>query len=195
VVPEFKPVTTDIDPHRIVADQADETAITAQCWFTRWKIMDAGIYQKVDGLEPGSTLTFSASVQVWCSDSDDPRADDGELYMRVGIDPTGGTHAFAPSVQWSQWTRGTNVHQRISVTATAERDVATVFVRGWNKWELSHNDAYVDAARLVVVPPKPEEPPTDPEEPPATINERLAAVEGKLAELERVVKQIQDRLG
>ena len=110
--PEFKPVTTEIDPARIVeGDKAQE-------WYVRWNTMDAGVYQQVTGLQAGQSLTFSASVQVWCSQNDDPRADDGELYMRVGIDPMGGVDPWAGSVQWSGWKRGTKEHERISVTTT-----------------------------------------------------------------------------
>lgn len=177
VRPEFKPVTKDIDAHRIVEGD------TAQAWFIRWNTMDAGVYQRVTEIEPGSELTFSASVQVWCSEKNDPRADDGELYMRLGIDPTGGQDPWADRVQWSGWTRGTKEHQRIKVTATTKGDTATVFVRAWNKWKLSHNDAYVDAAELVARPGE------EPE-----LLKRMEDISQKLDHITQVVEQIAARL-
>ena len=198
--PEFKPVTTAIDRLRIVDGD------TAQGWFVRWKTMDAGVYQRVTGLQAGQELTFSASVQVWCSQKDNPRADDGELYMRVGIDPTGSVDPWADSVQWSGWKPGTKEHKRISVTATAAGDAATVFVRGWNKWKLSHNDAYVDAAELIVEGGEPEEPaepvepveptepgePTEPSEwPSGDVAEQLAAISAKLDKLDGIAAALE----
>jgi hypothetical protein len=34
--------------------------------------------------------------------------------------------------------------------AIADAPQATVFIRAWNKWRLSHNDVYLDAATLEV---------------------------------------------
>jgi hypothetical protein len=187
--PEFKPVTVAIDPKRVVEGQ------TTQGWFVRWKTMDAGVYQRVTGLAAGQELTFSASIQVWCSQKDNPRADDGELYMRVGIDPAGGIDPWADSVQWSAWERGTREHERISITATAAGGAATVFVRGWNKWKLSHNDAYVDDAQLIVAG-VPEEGEGEKEKEPAElpggdVAQHLAQISAKLDKLDAIAAALE----
>ena len=41
-------------------------------------------------------------------------------------------------------------YQALEMQATADAPHATVFVRAWNKWRLSHNDVYVDAVTLEV---------------------------------------------
>ena len=135
--------------------------------------------------EAESELTFSASVQAWCSEHDDPLADDGEMYLRVGIDPTGGEDAWADSVVWSEWKRGTNEHRELVVAATARSDTVTVFVRAWNKWKLSHNDVYVDAAKQTVA---------GMDAPPELETPELAEISAKLDRLVALAERIADRL-
>lgn len=140
-VPEYKPLPTSVDPVRVLdGDQA-------QCWFIRWNLMDAGVMQYVT-VPVGAQVVFSVSVQAWCSQSDDPRTSDGDLDFAIGIDPLGGDDPWAQSIEWSDTVRGTAEYKRIEVSCVAEASVITVYVRAWNKWKLSHNDAYIDAADL-----------------------------------------------
>jgi hypothetical protein len=142
--PEYKPLPKTIDEHRVIDGN------TAQCWFTNWKIHDAGVYQRVTNIPAGATATFKANGQVWCSDSDDPRVSDGELYFRLGIDPTGGIDYRSGNVVWTDLVFGTKDYQEIQVSAIAQATSITVFVRSWNKWALKHNDMYVDKASLII---------------------------------------------
>lgn len=141
-LPEYKPLPKSEDVHRVYEGNV------AQCWFIRWKIMDAGIYQRVDSVA-GADYQFSIMCQAWCSDKNDPRVSDGELNVQIGIDPTGGTDPFAPSVVYSDWKWvGPEYERYLSPRVQAKGAKLTVFVRAWNKWELSHNDIYVDSAQL-----------------------------------------------
>jgi len=154
-LPEYKPLNKSQDARRVWDGQ------TAQCWFIRWKIFDAGIYQVVEA-EQGAAYKFDAMAQAWCSDSDDPTVSDGEMYVSLGIDPSGGTNAFSTSVAWSDWLPAGATYKRFySPEVIAGGTKITVFVRAWNKWELSHNDIYIDDTHLVLVSdPEPPEPPT-----------------------------------
>lgn len=151
--PEYKSASVDVDDRRVIEGRQ------SQCFFIRWKIMDAGVYQRIH-VPVGAHLSFSFLGQVWCSDSNNPMSDDGELYMRAGIGPTGHTNPFLGDVQWSPWKRGAKEFQVVDVETVAQSEFVTVFIRGWNKWKLSHNDMYVDAALLTISGgPSPSPPP------------------------------------
>ena len=159
--PEYKAITRAIDAHRMY-DDGDK----AQAWFKTRAAMDAGVLQRVS-VPVGAKVTFTARVQAWCSDSDDPRISDAEMYFKVGIDPSGGTDAFSDAVVWDDdWflVRGDYVERKIAAFAQAAN--ITVFVRAWNKWAKKHNDAYVDTCTLLIEggtpPPEPPEPPEPP---------------------------------
>ena len=81
--PEYKPIPRSLAAYRV------HSGDTAQCWFVRWKVMDAGVYQTVQ-VPVGALITLRAHAHCWCSQSDDPRKADGELYARLGRDLPGG---------------------------------------------------------------------------------------------------------
>lgn len=140
--PEYKPVFERDFPYRVTDGNM------AQCWFVRWKVMDAGVYQRITGLPANTKFTFSADVQAWCSQGGDPRVSDGELYFRLGLSLDGTTDPDSPIVIWTDWKRGSTDYQTMSISAITLTPNVTVFVRAWNKWCLSHNDAYIDNAKL-----------------------------------------------
>lgn len=143
-LPEYKSITRSQDAHRVLHGDA------AQCWFIRWKLMDAGIYQRMPATS-GAQYTFDCACQAWCSQSNDPTVSDGDMHVLLGIDPTGGTDAFSGTVIWSDWKWvGPEYQRHTSPTVTALSAHITVFVRAWNKWELSHNDIYVDDCHITV---------------------------------------------
>ena len=141
--PEYKPIPRSLAAYRV------HSGDTAQCWFVRWKVMDAGVYQTVQ-VPVGALITLRAHAHCWCSQSDDPHAADGELYARLGMDLQGGMDPWAPTVQWTKWARLTAEYQALKMQAIADAPYATVFIRAWNKWRLSHNDVYLDAVTLEV---------------------------------------------
>ncbi len=107
-------------------------------------------------MDPGATYQFDCMAQAWCSDKNDPTVSDGEMYVSLGIDPNGDTDAFSPTVAWSEWAPVGAQYQRYkSHKVLAGGDRITVFVRAWNKWELSHNDIYIDDAHLTETAPPP----------------------------------------
>lgn len=156
--PEYKPATRAVDAWRVWDTD------TAQCWFAFSKVMDAGIYQQV--IVEKRALVFSIQAQAWCSNGDDPRVSDGEMYVALGIDPYGKTDPFELGVIWTPWKPLTGEYQRfVSVPVMPDVDRITVFVRAWNKWRLKHNDIYVDTAGLAYVEGQP---PVEPQPEPGT---------------------------
>jgi len=121
--------------------------------------MDACIYQRV-AVPVNTILSLQADVHAWCSNSDNPAACDGEFYFRVGIDVAGIEGPFpdppADTLFWGDWIRATNEYQTIEMQAIAHDPNVTVYIAFWNKYRYAHNDAYIDAARLLVEKPEPE---------------------------------------
>jgi hypothetical protein len=67
----------------------------------------------------------------------------------VGLDPTGGTDPYAPSVVWSEAAHIYDVYSRTNpVEVMAEGNTLTVFLRSWAKWPFKHNDLYWDTVVL-----------------------------------------------
>ena len=150
--PEYKELPRSLDAARVIDGDS------AQAWFKLKANIDAGVYQRV-AVPAGATCTFSAHVQAWCSNSDDPRVSDGEMYFKVGIDPSGETDAYSEQVVWDDdWylVRGEYVKRSIAVVAGAAH--ITVFVRAWNKWAMKHNDCYLDKCSLTITGGEPAPP-------------------------------------
>jgi LysM repeat protein len=132
----------------------------AQKWGSSYYVYIAGVYQQVSGLTPGARLNFSAHTQAFnCSDdrgcfgpagrlgySYEP----GENFVRLGIDPTGGTDPFSPSVVWSSYANPLDAFVQQSVEAVAQSDKATVFVWSAPQYPEKHLETFVDSASLVV---------------------------------------------
>jgi len=67
----------------------------------------------------------------------------------VGVDPTGGTDPYAPSVIWGHGAHIYNKHAQVPpLVFEAEADVVTVFLRSFTQWGFKHNDAYWDTVTL-----------------------------------------------
>jgi len=103
----------------------------AQKLGTQWATHNAGLYQRV-AVPRSSQVTFTAWALAWSSDGDDPTSvsGPGNYRLSVGIDPTGGTDWAAPSVRWSDPRIEYNNWIQLSISARAESDAVTVFVRG-----------------------------------------------------------------
>jgi len=152
VRPEYKPVSRWEFPGRVVWGEK------AQLAFTRWKVMDACIYQRV-AVPVGTTLTLQADVQAWCSNDDNPASCDGEFYFRLGIDLKGNYSFFEAdedsSLIWGDWIRATNEYQTIEMQAVTQAPYVTCYVNFWNKYRYAHNDAYIDRVGLTATGPAP----------------------------------------
>ncbi len=132
----------------------------AQKWGAFYFAYIAGVYQQVSGLTPGARLQFSAYTQAFnCSDDkgcfggvgrEGYSYEAGENYLRVGIDPTGGTDPFSANIVWSSYANPLDAYVQQSVEAVAQSDKATVFVWSAPQYAQKHVETYVDNASLVV---------------------------------------------
>jgi hypothetical protein len=129
----------------------------AQQLFTAYGTHVGGIYQVVDGIEPGSTVRFAIWGHAWAGDGDNPYESEagGPMHMAIGIDPTGGVSAFSPRVTWSEEQNPLDTWTRFEVEVAAVGSRVTVFTRSAPEYPTKHNDVYWDSAELVVTVPSP----------------------------------------
>ena len=168
VIPKQPPF---LDPPRIHSGNQ-----AFQC-FTFFGVHDAGIYQRVDGLEPGTRVRATAWTHAWSSNADDPHHSQTEgggkwnFEQFVGIDPTGGTDPWADSVVWSEARNVYDEYEKLPPVEVQVGDAGavTVFLRSTVQYPFKHTDVHWDDAVLTAVgaPEEPEEPeePEQPEEP------------------------------
>ena len=127
----------------------------AQKYFTFFSVHDAGMYQQVSGITPGTLLRFSIYMQAWSTDNDyGPSNFVQHMGMRVGIDPFGGTDAFSPNVVWSTSFDTFDAWGLYTIEAAAQSNAVTVFTRSTPLYGSQHNDIYLDDASLVAVSPR-----------------------------------------
>ena len=103
----------------------------SQKWGNTWAAHNAGVLQRV-GVPRGSKVTFTAWGRAWsCSGEDVNSAkNEGNYRLMVGIDPTGGTNWAAGSVRWSEPRMECLTWVQLAISAQAEADAVTVFLRG-----------------------------------------------------------------
>jgi LysM repeat protein len=124
----------------------------AQKYFTFWSLHDAGMYQQVGGIAPGANLRFSIYMEGWSTNSGYGPSDYAQsLNMRIGLDPTGGTNPWSPSVIWSAPNDSFDAWSLYVVEARARASTVTVFTRSTPVYAIQHNDVYLDDASLVVI--------------------------------------------
>jgi LysM repeat protein len=124
----------------------------AQKYFTFWSVHEAGMFQQVSGIAPGTRLRFSAYMQAWSTNAAYGLSDHNQtMDMRVGIDPFGGTDGFSPNIIWSDAFDTFDVYGLYSIEATAQAGTVTVFTHSAPHYANQHNDIYVDDASLVAV--------------------------------------------
>ncbi len=139
----------DEETDRIRLDEAGK----AQKYFTLFATHQGGIYQEVDSLTSGTTYRFSIYAYVWSSSFEDTEVseDPGDVVLRVGIDPSGGTDGASDDIVWS--TAATffyDAYRQYAVIATAESTGITVFVESTVGEPRANNYIYLDDAVLEV---------------------------------------------
>jgi hypothetical protein len=151
--PEFKPATLAVDSRRVHSGE------TAQQYFKSHGQFKSGVYQVVFDVPLNVTLQFSIFGQAWsCDDTANcpgPQplsANPSNPFMRVGIDPLGGSNAFSADVIWSPYFHPLDQWQVACVTAESRRDIVTVFAWASPDGPRQNQDIYWDDAALVVVP-------------------------------------------
>ena len=101
-----------------------------------WGDFEGGIYQVVEGVEVGETLSFTIYGLGWIRREFEYPMNDhvsdytapGGLNMRVGIDPQGGQVYTASSIIWSSFYDPYDVWHHFQVSATAEITRVSVWV-------------------------------------------------------------------
>ncbi|WP_347245692.1 hypothetical protein [Thermogutta sp.] len=167
--PEIRPCGLTPDPRRVC------TGNWGCVVFTFSRIHDAGLFQQV-AVAPGTRLRLSAWAHAWSNvwgspHESDPRWSEGShvgynaffaeegtpglddadrnFTFWVGIDPTGGTNPYAPTVVWGKGAHIYNAYYQVpAVETTALADRVTVFLRSRTLWPFKHNDAYWDDVLL-----------------------------------------------
>jgi len=169
--PEFRGVATYEFANRVHSGQL------SQKYFSWNRQHEAGLYQQVGGIQPGTRLRFSVWIQTWsCKPASsetwnvcptgDRSNNPAPMHIWVGIDPTGGTNWAAPTVvrspegdAWDTWTL-------FQVEAVAQSDKVTVFIHTRADWTDAepriNNDVYIDDASLVALGQAPPTPPPPP---------------------------------
>lgn len=117
---------------------------------------DAGIYQRVTGLTPGTAYAFDVPVVTFWRGPGYPDSD-GIMKKSVGIDPAGGTDPTSPHVIWSAFDSDDKKWVYMDMAARAESDAMTFFVRiqAPENSSPNHTDldmAYIDAAKVDLAP-------------------------------------------
>ncbi len=175
--PEFRDVKATEYPNRV------HGGWFAAKYFSFAGQHEAGFYQQVSGIAPGTPLRFSAYMQTWSCmaakewnicPTGDKSNNPAPMHTKIGIDPTGGTDPWSPNVVWSPEIDAYDVWTYFQVEAVAQNSTVTVFTYSWADWKdeifRMHNDVYVDDAVLIALN---ETQPTATPEPTATLDPSL----------------------
>jgi hypothetical protein len=121
-----------------------------------------------------ATVTFTVWGFAWMTESDTSSSSDfgATPNMRVGIDPTGGTNPYSPSVVWSGFQQPLDIYTLFSVQVQAQGNRVTVFTfsapdvnPASPEYGFKHTDMYWDDASLTTsggAAPAPPPPATNP---------------------------------
>jgi hypothetical protein len=145
-MPEYKPADPDFnDPPRVRTGEA------AQQYFTFFSTHEAGFLQQV-AVIPGLTYRFQIWGHSWSAHDDDDAysgPEDGELYQKVGLDPTGGDDWQSSTIVWNTERLQYDIYGLFEISATAQSPTMTVFIYSRPNFPVKHNDVYWDDAGLV----------------------------------------------
>ncbi len=151
--PEYRDTrSSPQDPPRIRSGE------NSQKYFTFWSVHEAGVYQTVTGIRPGSLLRFSIYMEAWSATKlsegePNPHFSFGQssMHLRVGIDPTGGNDPWSKDIVWSTEHEAYDQFTLYEVEAVARSNKVTVFTHSRPEYPMEHNDVYVDDAELTLV--------------------------------------------
>lgn len=151
IMPEYTASTPDqVNPDRVRSGDK-----SLHYWST-WSRHETAVHQQIDAV-PNGIYCFSAWGHAWTDDMDedwysatpDRPWHDGQLYQRIGIDPTGGTDWQSPNVIWSASRKQYDYFGEFTVSATAAASKITVFLYSANSVPVRFNDVYWDDAALI----------------------------------------------
>jgi hypothetical protein len=134
-------------------NSAGETPLApAQEIFSAWLPFTAGIYQQVQ-VTPGVAYVAAIGWAAYASYDDRGQRNSGQFIgRRVGIDPSGGTDPTSPGIVWSPevWDELGGVFPQLRVSAVAQSQTITVFIRAKNPQSHGNDKVWFDAVSLVV---------------------------------------------
>jgi hypothetical protein len=151
--PEMQVITQTPDPVRVRSGEQ------AAKLFTFWQCHKAGYWQTVT-VEPG---LYQGRVypQVWHSNCSqrphDPPLDydcqtpyNSSQWIRVGIDPTGGTDPRSDDIVWSEPIEQYGMYGPAVITplVMVTGTEVTFFIESKTEWPAKHDDAYIDDSAL-----------------------------------------------
>jgi hypothetical protein len=118
----------------------------------------AGIHQQVSGVTPG--VAYKAWV-VWAAVKSSG-TDEFIMGRKIGIDPYGGTDPRSPDIVWSPeiWGYDKRQFELLKVSAVAQAETITVFLRVDNHVTHGQDQVFFDAVFLIVDPDQPTATPT-----------------------------------
>jgi LysM repeat protein len=164
VIPNEAPFNSD--PNRI-----HQGYYSGMC-FTFFGKQNAGYYQVVRNIPPGSVVEASFYAHAWACGEDNPMScgDPYSFYFQVGIDPNGGTDPFSQNIVWSSPYYHYDAYGLVGPlqTTVGESGAATMFMKAYGKWQLKHNDAYMDNPSLKFISQGETPTPTSPPPPPTS---------------------------
>jgi hypothetical protein len=134
----------------------------AQEIFSAWLPFTAGIYQQVR-VTPGVAYVAAIGWAPYASYDDRGGRNAGQFIGRkVGIDPSGGTVPTSNGIVWSPevWDELGGVFPQLRVSAMAQSQTITVFVRANNPQSHGNDKVWFDAVTLMVDPSQPPATPT-----------------------------------
>ncbi|MEJ2748091.1 MAG: hypothetical protein P8183_09320 [Anaerolineae bacterium] len=147
IMPEYTASTPDqVNPDRVLSGDR------SLHYFSFFSTHEGGAYQQVTAV-PGGLYCFSAYGHSWsaATDSDwysDPDPNNGEMFQKVGIDPTGGTDWTSPDIIWSSEREQYDYFGQFTIEAVAQANTVTVFLYSRSNKPVKHNDVYWDNAAL-----------------------------------------------
>lgn len=121
-----------------------------------------GLLQQVPA-SPGKRFRLTAEVLAWSSEAEEKGAirESSNVNIQIGIDPTGGLDPTSPLIQWSDTYEPLAKWKNIDLTATAENNIITVYLKSapglpkrqqtilWRNVILTPRDRYRRAVSVV----------------------------------------------
>ncbi len=131
----------------------------SQQYFHSYGYFEGGVLQQVSNIAVGSNLRFEIWAMTWSCENEKngncqgaTSGNPSPMRLRIGIDPSGGTHALAPQVVWSPENNAYDAWTHFQVEAVATSVTVTVFVYAYPEYRSQDNNVYLDDASLMVVP-------------------------------------------
>ncbi len=125
------------------------------------KVFDGGVFQQVAVAE-NKAVCLTGFAHAWSAHRSDDvfhstlntEDDRKNIGFQLGIDPTGQTNPWLPSVIWGPVVNLYDTYQAIpGVRALSPNNSVTVYVRGYSRWRFDHNDLFFDDIRLITITP------------------------------------------